>query len=465
MSDWKEFFKGKKVTQLGLGLLGRGLNDAIFLSKNVDELIVTDNKSADALKESVDTVIKESPNPENINFVLGEHRKKDFCNRDFILKGAGVPLDSEYVAEANKCGVPVYMDESLFFLLKPEGTKFIGVTGTRGKTTTSMMLQYILSNFLKNKSNVYLGGNIRGVATLPMLEKVKSEDVVVAELSSWQLQGFGDTKMSPSISIFTNLFEDHLNYYGGDMQSYFDDKSLIFKNQTKGDLLVVSEQADESIRKYFKNIEEIKSSYVVVDINKYSEILESLKIPGEHNKQNASLAISVAKHMGVDDEAIKDSLSSFNGAEGRMELIHQSDELEIYNDSTSTTPEALIVAVKTLSEIAKKRKNRLILIFGGADKELDFTEALSVLKEKVDLIITIPGSGTDKITPIFEQNEIEVVSVDNLSKSVYMAKNKLNKGDILLFSPGFASFGEFVNEFDRNDQFNNICSKIFAKNT
>lgn len=257
--NYKEFFKDKKVTVMGLGLLGRGLNDVLFLSKYCKEVLVTDLKSTEDLEASV----RELEDLPNIKLVLGEHRLEDFESCDFVLKAAGVPLNSPYIERAREKNIPVYMDEALFVKLAPP-VMTIGVTGTRGKTTTTMMIYEILKS---SHERVFLAGNIRGMATLPLLETVKDGDIVVMELSSWQLQGFGDAGLSPHISVFTNFMDDHLNYYQHDRTLYFSDKALIYKNQTEKDFLVCGENI---LAEFKKNIQEAKSKKNRSDKKRYS---------------------------------------------------------------------------------------------------------------------------------------------------------------------------------------------------
>jgi len=450
-SVWQDFFSGKRVTQLGLGLLGRGVHDALFLSTYVEHLTVTDMKSGELLTESTQKLIEAGR--DNVSFVLGEHRFEDFEDIDFVLKGAGVPLSSPYVAYARERNIPIYMDEVLFETLKPAGVQTIGITGTRGKTTTTMLLHHILKTATqsgKHSGNVFLGGNIRGIATLPLLEKVTDGDVVVEELSSWQLQGFGEASISPTLSIFTNFFEDHLNYYQGSMEAYFLDKSYIFANHTEEDILIMSTQAKEMMQKYWAGT--YKGLRIVVDAQAYPELLDFFILPGEHNKQNAVLAIAAAKELGVDDETIIDALRTFHGAPGRLEKV-ATKNIEVFNDATSTTPIALRVALETLSPKAHDQNGKLILICGGAGKELSIEELPKILQQYADKIITIPGTGTDALTEALDSNQVEYVRVGNIREAVIEAKALAEQNDIILFSPGFASFGEFKNEFDRNDQF------------
>src|SRR3989344_3204668 len=222
-SSYRGAFKGKKITLLGLGLLGRGVNVAKFLAELGAELTITDMKDAKALEPS----LKQLRKFKNIRYVLGEHRLKDFKNCDMVIKAAGVPLDSPYIKEAKKNKIPVEMDASLFAKFTP--ATMVGVTGTRGKSTVTHLVAHILG--LAYPEHVFVGGNVRGMATLPLLKKTKIGDIVVLELDSWQLQGFGDAKISPHVAVFTNFLEDHMNYYQGSMDKYFNDKANIFKYQ------------------------------------------------------------------------------------------------------------------------------------------------------------------------------------------------------------------------------------------
>jgi UDP-N-acetylmuramoylalanine--D-glutamate ligase len=222
--DYAALFKGKKITVMGLGLLGRAVGDAEFLAQSGAEVLVSDKKNETELAESVER-LKKYP---NVSFRFGGHDEKDFTESDMVLKAAGVPLDSPYIAAAKKVGVPVMMSTALFAKYAAEaGATIVGVTGTRGKSTVTHMIAHTLKHSGKS---VLLGGNIRGVSTLALLPQVKPADIVVLELDSWQLQGFGDLEMSPHIAIFTNIMPDHQNYYS-DMEMYFADKANIFKFQ------------------------------------------------------------------------------------------------------------------------------------------------------------------------------------------------------------------------------------------
>jgi UDP-N-acetylmuramoylalanine--D-glutamate ligase len=298
---------------------------------------------------------------------------------------------------------------------------------------------------------VHLAGNIRGIATLPLLETVTADDTVVAELSSWQLQGFGESKRSPHIAVFTNFFADHLNYYGGSMEAYFTDKAQIFAHQTADDVLIMSPQAHEAMQTYWK--ETPRGRLVIAEPDACAKLTGELRIPGAHNVQNAVLAIAVARELAIPDAVTVEALRTFRGAPGRLEKVPCAGPYDVYNDATSTTPDALRVALDTLSPLATARGGRLILICGGTSKELVLDSLTALFATHKPVVITIPGTGTDALLPVLAVSGVSATQTASLPDAVAHARALLTPNDVLVFSPGFASFGEFKNEFDRNDTF------------
>lgn len=446
MKNYKQQFKGKKITVMGLGLLGRGIGYTKFLAECEADLIVTDLKNKDQLATSVKVLSKFK----NIKYVLGEHRLEDFRDRDMIIKAAGVPLDSIYIAEAKKNNIPVEMDASLFAQCAPN-VKIVGVTGTRGKSMTTMLIYEILKANLK-KQNVYLGGNIRGIATLPLLKKVKDGDILVCELDSWQLQGFGEAKISPSISVFTTFMLDHMNYYKNDVKKYFDDKANIFKYQKKGDILIIR----PIMKKYISKIDAVGKLIVVSkkEVAGWKFIVE-----GEHQRENLACAVEVAKQFNISISKIKKSVKDFKGLEGRLQYIKTVKGIKIYNDNNATTPEATIAGLEALGNSTNKGLKRIVLIAGGADKGLELGPLVKAMGKYCKAVVLIPGSGTERLIKNYElriKNEI----TGNLKDAVKQAFNWTKKGDIILFSPAFASFGMFNNEYERNDEFMKIIKRL-----
>jgi len=433
-------FRGKKITMMGLGLLGRGVGDARYLAECGAEITVTDLKTREELAESV-AQLESFP---NVTFVLGEHRLEDFNNRDLIVKAAGVPLDSTYISEAEKNNIPVRMSADLFAEIS--NIPIIGVTGTRGKSTVTHMVHAILKEAGKQ---VVLGGNVRGVSTLALLNEVTSEHVAVLELDSWQLQGFGGARLSPHIAIFTTLYPDHQNYYKEHPERYLADKANIFLYQKPSDTLVLGKQcAPTIIEKYGEHVE---SKTLVVDELKLPDTW-LLKIPGMHNRYNASLALAAARALNISDEMSRKALESFKGVPGRLELIREMNDVKVYNDTTATTPEATLAALRALDTGTKN----IVLIMGGADKDLDMNTLLYEIPNYTKRVILLAGTGTNRVLEFLPGASV----FDDLAKAVNEAVSSTVSGDIILFSPAFASFGMFKNEYDRGDQFVKLVQEL-----
>jgi UDP-N-acetylmuramoylalanine--D-glutamate ligase len=435
----KDFFKDKKITVMGLGLLGRGLNDVKFLAECGAELVVTDLKSASQLRPSLEQLKKYK----NIAYVLGRHRRQDFKNRDMILKAAGVPLDSPYIAEAKKNNIPIEMDASLFARLVPGEVTIIGVTGTRGKSTTTQLIYDILR---AGDKRVYLGGNVRGMATLPLLKKVKGGDFVVMELDSWQLQGFGEARISPHIAVFTNFLDDHLNYYKGSRSRYFLDKANIFKYQNPSDCLVVGRQVADLIwAKFPKHAKRM----IVVDERNVPKSWKP-KLRGEHNRANIAFAVRAGKILKIRQNVIKRAVEDFTGIFGRLELVRSVHGIEIYNDTCATTPDATLAALRALGD--EKKKN-IVLIIGGYDKGLNIDKLVREIPKYCKSIILLAGGGTDRLRKKRHELGMVIKEAKSIKKAVEQAFLLALKHDTILFSPAFASFGMFSNEYDRGEQF------------
>lgn len=439
--DASSYFKDKKITVMGLGLLGRGLGDVAYLASQGAALIVTDLKTREQLATSLEA-LAEFP---DITFVLGEHRPEDFRGRDFILKAAGVPLDSPYIIEAHANGIPIKMSASWFAEIAR--LPLIGITGTRGKSTVTHMIHTILGHAGKK---VLLGGNVRGVSSLALLEQVKGDEIAVMELDSWQLQGFGEAGISPQTAVFTTFFPDHLNYYKDSMAAYLDDKAQIFVNQKKGDTLVLGRQVEEIVREPYAD--RMKGTVIVAG----EEDLPTewkLKVPGAHNRYNAALARAAALAMGISDSAIREAVESFSGVPGRLELVRTVNGVSYYNDTTATTPEATIAALTALHELIS---GDIVLITGGADKSLDMTAYVDAAKRFAKRINLLSGTGTERVRGEFPDAPV----FDDLAGAFEDARTHAAPGDVIILSPAFASFGMFRNEFDRGDQFNALVHAL-----
>lgn len=436
-----EYFKGKKVLIMGLGHLGGGEGVARFFAEEGASVTVTDLKNEEELKE---TVLRLNGLP--LGYVLGEHRREDFQNQDLIIRNPDVPRDSEFLKIAQVHEIPVEMDESLFLRLCP--VPVIGVTGTRGKTTTT----HLIGEILKGAGyHTLLGGNIPGVATLSLLRQITPRTKVVLELSSWQLQGLGEDKISPHIAVVTNIYPDHLNRYKN-MEEYIADKKSIFEYQKGKDFLVLNQ--DDQIVKDFAKFTKSKIVWFKKD-NWPKDWL--LKIPGRHNRANASAALAVGRLLKIDDEITKKAVGNFKGLPHRLEIIRQLDGVTYVSDSTSTTPVAGIAALKVYEG------KPIILIASGNSKNLDLSEFAAEIAKLVKAVVLLEGTATDELEAKLrgQSPRLKILGrFGEFNEAILAAKSVAKAGDVILLSPGCTSFRMFKNEFDRGEQFRKIIQAL-----
>lgn len=463
--EFKNKYKNKTVIIMGLGLHGGGVGSAKFFSKLGANVLVTDLKTKEELLPSINKLKKYK----NIEYVLGKHREKDFKNADLIIKNPGVKNNSKFLQIALDNNINIDTDIGIFFELCENKT--IGITGTKGKSTTTKLI----TEFLQTKYSVVVGGNYR-ISVLDILDDLKEKDIVILELSSWQLEGLEQHKKSPNISVLTNLYEDHLNTYDNSMQKYADAKNMIFKFQDKEDFAIINSD-NENIFKYF-NINKIKSNKIFFGRNKKFinkptlnranflfnnkkvTNIKNFKLLGEHNLQNLMGAIAVSKIMNIPNKNIEKVIKKFKAPKGRQELIREYKGIKFINDTTATSP---IGAIQALNSIAGK----IILIAGGVDKNLEYKEFGELLikkysKKELKHLILFKNNfttATDKILKIIS-DKIQYEFADSMKVAVKKAYTKAEKGDIILLSPGGASFGMFQHEFDRGDKFNKEVKKI-----
>ncbi len=478
----KEDFKNKKVTVMGVGLHGGGAAAISFFSRSGARVIATDMKS----EKELATSLKKLKDLKNVEFVLGQHRMEDFTNVDLVVKGPAISWSSKYIQEALKKKIPVEMDSSLFFQMVK--LPIIGITGTKGKTTTATLIFEILKNSGQKVFSAGIGqGPVLDADILEEISRLNSGDrgnknnkgVVVFELSSWRLSALGRVGLSPNISVITNIYPDHLNYYSS-MEKYIADKKFIFANQNPEDFAVLNydneitrelasevksqvvffstEAVGNSISKRRSNLH-IEKGKIVYEIGEdKTEVcdLNDIKIKGAHNLYNVLAAVAATLAFETPAERIKETVSQFKGVPHRLELVRELDGVKYYNDTTATTPEAAIAGINSFSA-------PVILIAGGSDKNLDFEKLAKTVGEKVKKIVLLKGSATEKLkTELGKIGKIGIAEgeFDNIEDAVARAKNISASGDVILLSPGAASFGMFVNEFDRGYKFREAVEKL-----
>lgn len=457
----KDFFKGKRITVFGIGLNGGALGAIEFLLQaGAREIIATDIRNREELLPTLEKLKKYK----NITYVLGQHRPEDFTHIDMVVKTPGIPWTNEYIKRAREKNIPVETDASLFFQMMKNKT--VAVTGTRGKSTTAALIAHILEQ--GGKSVVRVG--INQIGFLSELPKITPESIIVAELSSWRLSSLRTLKWRPIVSVVTNLFPDHQNYYKS-MEAYAHDKQVILEFQQEIDNTVLNFDHGAvrewgtltKAKKYFFSKEGavlengigLANGEVVEYINNESKVLFPLSTPflvGEHNKANILAGIAATRILGLSAEKIQKALITFRGLPHRFELVTKKNDIAYINDTAATSPDALVAALETLS-------TPIVLIAGGADKNFDFTALASVMYEKAKGIILFKGTGTEKLLPLLEKIAKEKAEdrvfpvVSSMRDAVTLAEENAEAGDNILLSPGMASFGVFKNEFDRGEQF------------
>ncbi len=436
-------WKGKKVLILGLGQYpkGSGISSAIFLARQGANLRVTDQKTENDLKANV-TKLKRF---KNSKFILGKHRDEDIRWADVIVRNPRVRPSSKEMMLASKLGKRIESDITLFLEKCP--CTVIGITGTRGKSTTATLVSEMLK---ASGKRVWLGGNIL-VSPLTFLKNVKSTDIVVLELSSWQLETTGAAGISPHIAVVTNLMRDHLNSYEG-MEDYAEAKAQIFRHQKPEDTLIVN--GDDL---YCRIFAEQAPGRVVKFSSRKSPIKEfDVKIPGDHNFLNATAAALAAKMSGAPMSSIKKTLKTFNGLPHRQEIVAIKKKITYVNDTTATTPDGAIAAIKTFN----KKGRTLRMIIGGADKELEFDELARAIRRHLVDAAVLPGTAHVKLSKSLKDAKIKYEDVSSLKEAFDYLASRANPGDTIILSPACASFGLFKNEFDRGEQYKKLVKNL-----
>ncbi len=457
-------FVGKKVLVMGLGLHGGGVSVVRWLLKNKAQVTITDLKISSELKFSLNK-IKKLPGAKNIRYTLGRHEFEDFTNQDLIIQNPGVPTNSPYIKKAREFGIPI-VNEAVMFFGRYAG-KTIGVTGTRGKSTTASLLHHILKSPIKG--NV-LTGNIATTPFFDIVDKLKKNSWPVAELSSWHLELMDEYKISPAIGVVTNVLRDHLNRYSS-FRDYQLAKFAIIKHQSKSDIAVLN--ADNIISKnfakhtkskvyFFSLKKKVKGAYLedkhIYFFDGQKNILvmptDRIRLLGRHNLANILAAVTVAKVLRISNDKIKKAVNSFRGIDYRLEYKGKVRGRDIYNDSTATSPDATLAAINALGS------RSIVLIAGGVNKDLDYALLAKKIKSKVKFLALLSGTGSDSLLTELKKIKYPTdkyqANINKLPVAWALSLKKSSVGDVIVLSPGGASFNMFINEFDRARQFDKL---------
>jgi len=446
----------KKVLVMGLGRFGGGVDVAKFAAGAGAKVVITDLATEQQLSESIEK-LKEFP---DIEYHLGSHDRKDFEQADIIIANPAIVPDNEFLKLADRYNKIITSQINIFFELCP--VSIIGITGANGKSTTAALTAHLIRAGLGQEgfkySNVWLSGNIGNEPLLTILEQIGADDLVVLELSSFQIEQLAQIQKAPKVALLTNLTPNHLDRYGT-FADYCAAKENIFKFQQldKSWPAVSVFGAEDKIgagwfEKYRKDSNRICIMFSTDDVS--DEIRKQFGLPGRANLSNLAAAISIARYFGVDQTRIKNCLSEFKSLPHRLELVTEINDIRWYNDSKATTPESAIASLEAFEQ-------PVIIIAGGYDKNLPFDKLGKKIAQTAKAAILI-GQTAEKIADAIcacPDNYTEIKFADSLAEAVKLAKQLAASGDVVLLSPACASYDMFDNFEHRGREFVKLVTR------
>ena len=474
----KKDFNGKRVLLMGLGRFGGGVDVVKFAHKAGAKVTVTDLAGADKLADS----LKQIEVLDGIEYHLGSHDKTDFEQADIIIANPAIPDDNEFLQIARKNNKVVTCQINIFFELCP--ATIIGITGSNGKSTTTALTAHLLRESKKyppasalhphdaisNKQHesVWLTGNIGNEPFLCLLDKIKPNDLVVMEISSFQIEQLAQIRRMPKLALLTNLTPNHLDRYGT-FEKYCAAKENIFKFQTleTNNPAVSIFNADDPIaNKWFEKYKEDRGRTCIrfSASETSSEIKKHYQLPGWANLQNLAASLSIVRRLGITDEQIKKALPNFKALPHRLELVGEKNGVRWFNDSKATTPESTIVALQAFD-------NPIVLIAGGYDKHIPFdtlgveiakrAKAAILIGQTAQKIYDSIQSAKKHLAPQFIGGlQTEVVITNSMEQAVKTAKTLAISGDVVLLSPACASYDMFENYVHRGNEFARLVKEL-----
>jgi UDP-N-acetylmuramoylalanine--D-glutamate ligase len=459
---------GKRILVMGLGVHGGGLGVARFLVAQGAEVTVTDLRGAELLAPSL-AQLDGLP----VRLVLGEHREDDFRQAEIVVRNPGVPRESRFLQIARAAGAAIEMEMSLFFRLCP--APILAITGTKGKTTTTMLAAAMVQ---AHQPDAIAAGNLR-VSALEQLPHLRPDTPIILELSSFALEGLGEAQLSAPYAAITNLSADHLDRYRS-LGAYAEAKRQIYAWQPKDGVLALSAD-DPGTQQFFAGAPPGRRIWVHAQLpaslsdetlvgwrdgaliertpTGERELLAEadVRLPGRHNLANVAMAAALTSAAGVPANAIRRAAQGFTGVEHRLEVVRTLAGVMYVNDTAATAPEAAIAALASFAQ-------PIVLIAGGADKQLPFERFAAAIAQRVKAAVLLQGSATEKLTaalqPLLEDRTILHGPTDDFERAIRQAQQLAAPGDVVLLSPGCASFGMFRNEFHRGEEFRRIVGAL-----
>jgi len=458
LENFEKNLKKQKVAVIGLGVSNIPLID--YLYEKQSNVTVFDDREEEKIEGNVINKLKQY----GIKYYLGKGNLENLKGFDLIFRSPScLPTKPELVAEKQRGAIVTTEIEQL---MKIAPCEIIGITGSDGKTTTITLTYEILKNA---GYNVHLGGNI-GIPLFTKLKDIQPEDIIVLELSSFQLM---EMEISPKIAAITNITPNHLNIHK-DYEEYIESKKNIFKYQNNLLVLNADNELTNACRNeangkvvMFSSTQKLENGYIVEDgivkkcedgIRRHILNTADLKLKGIHNFQNVCTALALTETLVDIDNAIE-TIKNFSGVHHRLELVRTIDGVEWYNDSASTSPTRGISALNSFNN------KEIILIAGGADKNLDYTPIGKPIVDKVNSLILIGQTATKIYDAVKKELEVQNKQLDihmceTFQESLELAKRIAKSGQVVLFSPASTSFDMFKDMYDRGDKFKEAVNKF-----
>lgn len=447
--------QGRKV--LIMGAARSGIAASKFLANEGAKVILTDIKSAETMQN-----VQAEVETFGIQTLWGQQPDIKTISPDFIVTSPGIPLTVPPLVEAQKNLIPVISEIELAYRFCQ--TPFIAVTGTNGKTTTTALVGQL---FKDGGRKVVIGGNI-GLPLINEVKKLTPRDLIVAEVSSFQLETIDTFK--PRVAIILNLTPDHLDRHGS-MEGYRAVKARIFKNQREEDFLILNfddplvkelaYQAKSQVIFFSRKnkLEEgvyLMDNHLVIDIGKGPIPIckpEEISIKGTHNLENTLAAVATGYILGLEPEEIQNTLKNFPGVPHRLEFITEINGIKFINDSKGTNPDASIKAIEAYNE-------SIILIAGGRNKGSDFSYFAEKIKEKVKEVILVGEAAGEIKKALIEKGFYNYHEAQTYPQAVAQAFKLAKEGDIVLLSPACASYDMFNNFEERGQAFKELVLQL-----
>ncbi len=451
MKDIKDY-QGKNVLVVGLGK--SGINAAYLLKKLGASVTINDRKKLEDEEQLA------AFNERGIRCVTGSHPLELLDGTDIVVKNPGIPYSNELIAAAVARDIPVITEPELAYRIAQ--ARFIGVTGTNGKTTTTTMIALML-NQNRSRGKACACGNI-GISAAMVAQEATADDVMVTELSSFQLMGI--QTLRPHIAVLTNIYEAHTDYHGS-RENYIKAKMRIVMNQTEDDYFVVNWDSEE-----WRNLAKMTKAKVVPfsrqDVteegayvrdgfiffrNEKIMPVDEIKVPGSHNVENALAAVAVARIEGKDAESIAEVLRTFSGVRHRTQYVTTYRGRRFYNDSKATNMEATEKALSGFSD-------PVVLLCGGLDRGFTFERLVPYLKEHVKAMVVF-GQTADLLEEAGRLAGVsEIRHAGNSSEAVPVAYDLSSEGDVILLSPSCASWDQWPTFEARGDAYIEEVEKL-----